>query len=383
MRTKDRALFIDLLRALALLVMIEVHVFNEMLGQSFKSGSFYSILNFVNGLVAPTFLFVSGFVFVLSLQKGADELRNFGMKFWKKISRIGMIFIGGYSLHTPYFSLQKLIHNWSPVVERQLFIVDILQCIGAGLLLLIFARMIFKSETAYYNFILITLVLVLALSPFFWKIDFTGFMPVPIAAYLNKSTGSLFPVFPWFNFLLTGAFFSKFYISYRGRNEEKKFAEISLILGAVLFIAGWIALDLLPSHDIDIIRPHPLFYLERLGVVLFLLGSCWFYVNMRNDYKSFMLDVSRESLLIYWFHLQLIYRKFYGGTSMVSIFGNQLNPFWTTILTVAICVLMIFFAKIWGWLKINRTPLSKKGVIAFLTICGLVFLINGIFLIDV
>jgi len=378
-----RALFIDLLRALALLVMIEVHVFNEMLSQSFKSGLFYSTLNFINGLVAPTFLFVSGFVFVLSLQKGADELRSFGIKFWKKISRIAIIIAGGYSLHTPYFSIEKLIQNWSPVVENQLFIVDILQCIGAGLLLLLFARMIFRNNKSFYNFIIITLILVIALSPYFWKIDFTRFLPIPLASYLNPSTGSLFPVFPWFNFLFTGALFSKFYISYRNKEKEERFAVISLLMGIVFFTAGWVSLDLLPSYDIDIIRPHPLFYLERLGAVLFLLGICWFYVNWRKNYHSFMLDVSRESLLIYWFHLQIIYRKFFGGISLTTIYGNKLDIFWTAMMTVAICILMINFAKGWGWLKTNHPPLSKKLVIAFLSICVIVFIINGIFLINV
>jgi hypothetical protein len=52
-------------------------------------------------------------------------------------------------------------------------------------------------------------------------------------------------------------------------------------------------------------------------------------------------------------------------------------------MTVAICILMINFAKGWGWLKTNHPPLSKKLVIAFLSICVIVFIINGIFLINV
>jgi len=60
-----------------------------------------------------------------------------------------------------------------------------------------------------------------------------------------------------------------------------------------------------------------------------------------------------------------------------------LDIFWTAMMTVAICILMINFAKGWGWLKTNHPPLSKKLVIAFLSICVIVFIINGIFLINV
>ena len=76
MAQKKRALFIDLLRGLVLLIMIEVHVFNSMLMLEIKEMSWYSYLNFINGLVAPSFLFVSGLVFVLSLQKSVDELKK-------------------------------------------------------------------------------------------------------------------------------------------------------------------------------------------------------------------------------------------------------------------------------------------------------------------
>ena len=106
MSQKKRALFIDLLRGLVLLIMIEVHVFNSMLIPAIKESGWFSYLNFVNGLVASSFLFVSGLVFVLSLQKGVDELRKFGKIFWKKIG---------------YFLIQnsrKLIYNPSHLIIR-------------------------------------------------------------------------------------------------------------------------------------------------------------------------------------------------------------------------------------------------------------------------
>jgi uncharacterized membrane protein len=382
MKTKSRALFIDLLRALALLVMIEVHVFNELLQPGLKQGAWFTALNFINGLVAPSFLFVSGLVFVLSLQKGLDELRTFGSLFWKKMSRIGIILLAAYSLHIPYFSLKKIIVNWSPAIEKQLFIVDVLQCIGIGLLILMFARIFIKSEKNYYIFIAVALALVLILSPIFWNIDFNTFLPIGLASYFNPSNGSLFPVFPWFNFLFAGALTSKFYIYYKEKNLEKDFARRLLLIGLGFFAAGWILLDVLELQG-TVVKPHPIFFMQRLGVVLFLLGACWFYVNRKENYKSFMLDVSRESLLVYWFHLQVIFRKLLFGKSLIDMYGGQLDILGCTVVTILICVLMIFFAKGWGWLKTNHPVYSKRTTLAFLTISIVVFLLNNYFLLEI
>ena len=380
MKTKNRALFIDLLRALALLIMIEVHVFNELLNTELRQGGWYTALNFINGLVAPSFLFVSGLVFVLSLQKGIDDLRKFGSLFWKKMSRIGIILLAGYSLHIPFYSLKKVIINWSPAIEKQLFIVDILQCIGIGLLILLLARIFIKSERHYYIFIAVFLGLVLLLSPIFWKTDFNMFFPICLASYFNPSNGSLFPVFPWFNFLFAGALTAKFYLYYRDKKLEKDFARRLILIGISFFALGWIWLDVLALPVIEV-KPHPIFFMQRLGVVMFMLGSCWFYVNRKENYKSFMLDVSRESLLVYWFHLQVIFRKLFFGRSLIDMYGKQLSILECTVVTILICVLMIYFAKGWGWLKMNHTPISKKVVFGFLTISIGIFLLNEFFLI--
>ncbi|MCL4550087.1 MAG: DUF1624 domain-containing protein [Bacteroidetes bacterium] len=382
MNTKNRALFIDLLRGLAMLVMVEVHVTNELLEPSIKSQSWFSIVNFINGLVAPSFLFVSGLVFVLSLQKGVDDLRKFGKTFWKKLSRIGLILLAGYSLHTPYFSVQKLMNHWTPDIIKQLFMVDILQCIGIGLLVLLFARIIFTNEKSFYIFITVVLFFVVSFSWVFWKIDFNNFLPIPLASYFNTMNGSLFPVFPWFNFLFAGALVSKFYIDTQNKNDEKNFIRKITIIGIGFLIVGDLLLRVVVPKNLEIIRPHPAFFIERLGAVFAILGGCWYYVRNKENYSSFILDASRESLLVYWLHLQVIFRKFFGGKSLVDIYGGQLNIYWCILITIAICVLMIYAAKLWGWTKGHHPKISKKIVYGFITAGLAIFVINGIFLLD-
>ena len=144
-KDSSRFIYIDLLRGWALIVMIEVHVFNSLLIPELKETSWFSLLNFVNGLVAPAFLFVSGFAFIISSERKLDELRKYKKYFWNKLSRIGLIFLAGYSLHLPFFSFSKMIAENRLQNLVTWFNVDILQCIAAGLLLLLVLRIVIKK----------------------------------------------------------------------------------------------------------------------------------------------------------------------------------------------------------------------------------------------
>jgi uncharacterized membrane protein len=76
LKEKVRYTFIDLLRGWAILIMIEVHVFNAFLLPELKQSDWFDILTFINGLVAPAFLFVSGFAFAVSSNSKLDDMRR-------------------------------------------------------------------------------------------------------------------------------------------------------------------------------------------------------------------------------------------------------------------------------------------------------------------
>lgn len=377
MKSKNRALFIDLLRGLALLVMIEVHIVNALLDPQIKTTFWFPWLNYINGLVAPSFLFVSGLVFVLSLQNKVDELRKFGKVFWKKINRILLILVAGYSLHTPYFSFKKLTANTNPEVFKQFFNVDVLQVIGFGLLILLFARIIFKNDKSFQTFIGLFLLLILLLSPITWKIDFNNILPIPLANFMNQKNGSLFPVFPWFNFLFAGAFLSKYYMQFRNSNTEELFIRKILFSGFGFFVVCVLFVEILFPMSKETLRPHPLFFLERLGAVLTILALCWYYLRGKENYKSVILNVSRESLLVYWLHLQVIYRDIFDGKSLVDMFGDKLNVLECLIFSVALCTLMVFTAMGWGWIKKEYPEDAPRLVLLVIIIGFLAFFLRA------
>ncbi|MBK7500524.1 MAG: DUF1624 domain-containing protein [Ignavibacteriales bacterium] len=85
MKEKVRYVSADLLRGLVIIIMIEVHVFNAFLFPELRQSGWFSVLNFINGLVAPSFLFVSGFAFQVSSGGKLDEMRKLSKAFWKRL----------------------------------------------------------------------------------------------------------------------------------------------------------------------------------------------------------------------------------------------------------------------------------------------------------
>ena len=376
MQQKTRFIFVDLLRGWALLVMIEVHIFNVMLLPALKDTGWFSTLNFINGLVAPSFLFISGFAFVLSTQQKKDELWKFDYAFWKKLGRIALIFLAGYSLHLPILSLRRLMNYYSPDVLLRFYNVDILQCIAAGLLFVFIARLLIKSDKGYNIFVIVTMLVVVLLSPAVWQTDFTKFMIVPLADYFNTMNGSFFPLFPWLGFLLAGAITCKYYLDARANNKEQNFIIAIIITGAALAAAGHFFLSDIFNLSFRNIKPHPVFFFQRLGYVFMLLGACWYYAELRQTKTSFVLEVGKESLIVYWLHLQIIYRYFWNNQSIASIFGGKFNPLESIAATIILALLMIGVAKVWGSFKKKHRQFASNFTLGLVSLCIIIFLIG-------
>lgn len=351
MKEKVRYISADLLRGLVIIIMIEVHVFNAFLIPELRQTGWFSVLNFINGLVAPSFLFVSGFAFQVSSGNKLDEIRKFGKVFWKKIGRIFQIIIIGYILHFPFYLLSENSNEVTAQLIENFFAVDILQCIGFGLLYLFVFRLLIKSDKIYNYFIIFSLFAVMISAPFIWQIDFNQYIHPVFGNYLNRQHGSLFPLIPWINFLLAGSIFAKYFVDAREKNEEEKFIKFSSVTGLIILLLGHFFYSGLFSAKITSIIPNPAFYFERLGYILVLFFLCWIVDKKTNIKGSFIMDASRESLLVYWLHLIIIYGMFWGGKSLALIIGTKLNALEASLVALLLITLIIIIAKTWGRAK--------------------------------
>jgi hypothetical protein len=142
-----------------------------------------------------------------------------------------------------------------------------------------------------------------------------------------------------------------------------------LLLGH-LFLSG------LSPEAITSILPNPIFYLQRMGYILILFYCCWWIDKKFSIKKSFVLDASRESLLVYWLHLVIIFGAFWGGKSLAMIIGNSLTVLEASLVTMALIVFMIIAAKLWGWIKKNYPKYASVGVKVFVAVLLIVFIVS-------
>lgn len=377
-RTGGRFVFLDLLRGWALLVMIEVHVFNAFMLPSIRSEAWFSVLNYVNGLVAPSFIFISGFVFMIAAERKMESYRMFGSAFWRQLARIGMIWVVGYFLHLPFFSLHRVLTETTPDGWLKFYQSDVLHCIAFGLLLLFILRLLVADNRTYTNILFVSGIVIVLSALLVWEVDATDFLPAPIAAYVNSRHHSLFPLFPWVGFMMAGGYLSNRFQQARNAGTEAQFFRAFVLVG-MGFAAGGFLLRHLPvavpyvSQDI---RANPLFFLERLGWVMTLLWLCRWYADKRKTERSLVLDVSRESLMVYAAHLLVIYGQFWNDRSLSYYFGRTFDILPCIAGTVTLAGVMIVAAILWGKLKRERPAAARVAFGAFGVGVGLVFLIR-------
>lgn len=253
--------------------------------------------------------------------------------------------------------------------------VDILQCIAVGLMLLLFFRLIIKSDKLYYAALIIIDLFILAYSPIAWNTDYTKFFPLSIANYFNRMHGSLFPLFPWLAFIFTGALVGKYYVEAKQKIGEEKFIEHIIIAGSIFFLVGVTFLGILFPISWVNIKPNYFFFLQRLGILLVLLGLFWLYIKYFKNYKSFIIDISRESLLVYWLHLKVIYKKVWDNKSLVDVLGPTLNFLECAIITILLAIWMVLIAKGWGYLKMKYPVAVSRFVFVSVTIAVIIFFV--------
>jgi uncharacterized membrane protein len=352
-----RLLFADWLRAWALLVMIETHVFNAFLGAEFRYAQWFRSLNFLNGLVAPSFLFVSGFVFMAASQKRMDKLRSYDHTFWRQVRRIATVWGIGYAMHLPSYSVVSTARGVTASEWTRLFQVDVLHCIAVTWLFMLVTMTAIRSEAVRNTVWSGAAMSLAAFAPWAWSKDFQAALPAPLAAYLNSEPLSLFPVFPWSAFMLAGALCASWFVKMRAKGKEQLFMAGLAAAGAALCVVGGTlpVLRFLPAAAGANWRADPRSFLLRLGLVLLSLAACWLYGLRHAPSSSPLLDLSRESLVVYMAHLLIIYGPLVHGSSLAALVGWTQGPLVCGVVSVALAAAMTVVAKYWSQLETRRT----------------------------
>jgi uncharacterized membrane protein len=371
---KPRYGFIDLLRGFAIVMMVETHVVNAYLPLAWKKGfGFFFWLAFLNGLVAPSFLFATGFSLILQSKHQWENWIHFRRPFWKQMRRIGFITLVAYYTHLQWFGVRWYLKSWNDArMWDRTFQSDILQCIVVSLLILLAIILIFRSKKLL-PWITGTLALGMALAtPWIWTFDFREKLPLPIALILNPHHGiSIFPIFPWMSCVLAGAFAAHFFLKAADAGKIAKYMQITAYLGSLMVVAGLLLRNVsftLPGVS-DFYTTSPLYLMIRLGCVLLICAILYNHEAKARWMQPIQL-AGQESLLVYGVHLWVIFACL-RGKILGPILGKQFGYFGCFAISIAIIILMLYLAKHWHALKKHyprQTRLSQAGIVIVMVI---------------
>ncbi len=323
--TVSRRGYLDWLRGIAVLVMIEAHTLDAWTRLADRRDAVYGWAMIVGGFGAPVFLFLAGMALAMAAQsrvrKGRSDAEAGAMALRRGWQIFGLAFL---------FRLQSWLISGG-TLKYSLFKVDILNVMGISMLAGALLWMLGRTRGRRAALLAVTAIAVTMLTPLVRATPLLAPLPDVIEWYLRPDPGrGTFTLFPWAGFLLAGGAVGLWLDAAQTPADERRVNLWLAAIGATLAVAGYEA-SFLPSiyAEANFWTSSPTFFVLRLGVLIsavpFAYGwnAAWDAVARtlssgtvsRDDEArpiqvprwSPLEDFGRASLFVYWIHVEIVY----------------------------------------------------------------------------
>ena len=324
----SRLAFLDWMRGLAAVVMLQGHVYHSYTGKEWREGSVYILTQFVGGMPPAVFLFLTGVTLAFLMDSCERKALSVGERWTMALRR------SGYLLGLAYlFRLQLWLSGLPNSPWTDLLKVDILNCMGVSIAVLSVMSVFTTADRIRLSAVLG--VAVAALSPLVSAVDWTG-VPVALKAYLAPDA-NYFSFFPWASFLAFGLGFGSLLRIVREENSERLMHWIALlgfamILGGQFF--GGIPYSIYAKSDFWLDSPALVFI--KLGVILISMSAAFVWNRwVIKERWNWLRQLGTTSLMIYWVHIELVYGRWFW------FWKENLSVAQTSVVVAAVILLML------------------------------------------
>jgi uncharacterized membrane protein len=309
--TTRRLSYIDWMRGLAILIMIEAHVIDAWTRPSDRGSLAFGCAAILAGFAAPMFLFLSGVSAALGASAKARRSGDPAAAAASVRRRGWQVFGLAY-----LFRLQAYMLNPRAVLAGVLK-VDILNIMGPSI---VAAAALWQAARDYRRRIIVLGAATLAITlitPLVRTSTLLAWLPDPVEWYVRPVPGrNNFTFFPWMGFVFAGALVGVLLDRPREAAAERRYHAVAAALG-VVFAAACYAGSYLPSiyPDSQFWTSSPMFFLMRVGIVTAVLSLVYFW-ERRPRLLPFarswspMAQFGQASLFVYWVHVELVYGIF-------------------------------------------------------------------------
>jgi len=299
---RNRIVFLDWLRGLAAIVMLQGHTFDSFLRPELREQPAFIFSQFFGGQAAAIFLFLTGITFGLGMNR-RDDLPP-----WRRVTgalrRARYLFLLAIA-----FRLQMWIFAFPKQPWIDLFHVDVLNLMGATAALLSVLALAQGMRRARWA--ALAGIVLAALAPVISALDTTR-IPGALRDYFVPSAS--FSIFPWGSYLAFGLAAGTA-ISFVRRSEWSRVMQWSALLGFGLLIAGRYFSNLPFSiySNSNFWLNSPALVACKLGITLLLGSGAFLWTEYFSEGWSWVRLLGTTSLAVYWVHVELIYGRWFSS----------------------------------------------------------------------
>lgn len=298
--------YLDWLRGITVLVMIEAHTFDAWTMASERARPGFGRLMLLAGMAAPLFLFLAGVATSLSAASGmrrgalpADAARRAEQRGWQ-LFRYAFL-----------FRLQSFVLGGlkSP---RNFLKVDILNVMGPAIALTASVWGIGSTRWRRAAWLTLATLAVVLGTPWVRTTPWLDALPDPLEWYIRPPAGQgTFTLFPWAAFVPAGALLG-LALDGAGASGWRPTRLHAGVLGAGLALVGaglWAAQQ--PAvFPATFWTTSPTYFMVRAGLLLVMVVLAWLWSVRpwaRADGARPLETLGVGSLFVYWVHVELVY----------------------------------------------------------------------------
>jgi len=339
--------YIDWLRGILVLIMIEAHTLDAWTRLDVRQNAVYGWAMIVGGFGAPGFLFLAGIAIALAsgsrLRRGRTLAETVALARRRGMQIFGLAFL---------FRLQSWVISGGDPVQA-LLKVDILNIMGLSMLAAAVLWGLGRSRWDRFAWLAGATAVVAMITPVVRSSPWLSSLPDPIEWYIRPIPGrGTFTLFPWAGFLLAGTAVGLWLDTVRTPEDERRTNIAFAAVGTTLAAAGYEA-SFLPSiyQQASFWTTSPTFFFLRLGILILSLPVAYVWNRAWTD-RSVLQEFGRASLFIYWIHVELAYGVLSGPIHKTLTLGQAFLAY--ALFTIALFGAAKLKDQIVDWWNIGR-----------------------------
>lgn len=356
----SRIEFVDLLRGIAVIIMVFGHSIDAVLSPESRQTALFALYDAARGFTGPVFLFVAGLAFSIATEKRWENYLSFTPFLRKRLGKVLLLFVLGYALHAPFFSLTKILEGITAQELTRFLQVDVLHCVAASMLILHCGVLIFRTPRRFATGIGVLSFLMVVSGPWIWSIDFAPLFSPVVAPYFNQYHLSIFPLFPYAAYMLSGAVVGHFYLTARRTGADQMFFQrisvVALGTGAVAVVLEVIPVVMLPEHDFWKVGPG--LFVMRMSIVMLVASAVYYWARLPDHIRTQVNVLGQASLLVYVVHLLIAYGSA-ANAGLAQRIGRTLEFPQSFALAAGVLLVMVALVHVWNYLRTHHAVPSK------------------------